>query len=240
MFSLIKYELRKYTNKSLIVFFVLFVIFTYLDNFIYYKMDAAKPDLIVGNFGLSLLLTQLYLIYLASIYISSEFQIGTSKSVFTGVYTRTEIINIKTISMLLIALCLGVVNWLIGFFLEVILLGNINITSALSDLLTIVSIYLVYFVSILTFSLFISSICLNRLITIILSYGAFIFFGEIIAQIADRSPSFSGIVEKLPFYIITNGFNKLSYNLESLIIITLFSMILYVSGLTIFKRRDLT
>ncbi|MFP9131273.1 hypothetical protein [Niallia sp. BSM11] len=240
MLSLIKYELRKYINKSLIVFFVLFLAFTYLDNFIHYQFGAAKPDLVVGSFGLSLLLTQLYLIYLASVYISSEFQIGTSKSVFTGVYTRTEIINIKMFTMLLIAICFGVINWLIGFIVEIILLDNFNLASALTDLLTVVAIYLVYFIGILTFSLFICSICLNRLMTIILSYGAFIFIGEIVAQIADRSPSFADIVENLPFYIITNGFSTLSYNLESLIIIFIFSTILYLAGIYIFKKRDLT
>jgi ABC-2 type transport system permease protein len=237
---LVKYELKKHFNKSFIIFISLLVITTYLDNFLHYQLDAEKPDIVAGNFGLSLLITQFYLIFLASVYITSEFQLGTSKTVFTGVYTRIEIINIKTIAIILISLCLGILNWLIGLLLEIILLDSISITSALFDLLIITSLYLIYILSVLTFSLLISSICLNRLVTIIINFGAFIFIGDITVQIANRSPNLAKIVENLPFYIVTNGFNNLSINIDSLILIIIFIAAFYLSGIVIFKKRDLT
>ncbi|SEO06318.1 ABC-2 family transporter protein [Terribacillus saccharophilus] len=237
---LVKYELKKYFNKSLIIFISLLVITTYLDNFLHYQLGAEKPNIVAGNFGLSLLITQFYLIFLASVYITSEFQLGTSKSVFTGVYTRIEIINIKTIAIILISLCLGILNWIIGLLLEIILLDSISITSALFDLLIIASLYLIYILSVLTFSLLISSICLNRLVTIIINFGAFIFIGDITVQIANRSPKLAKIVENLPFYIVTNGFNNLRINIDSLILIIIFIAAFYLSGIVIFKKRDLT
>ncbi|WP_317951055.1 hypothetical protein, partial [Rossellomorea marisflavi] len=185
MLKLIKYELKKQASKSLIIFGILFILFTFLDNVLQFKYGGSKPDLVAGNFGLSLLLTQFYLIFLACTYISSEFHMGTSKSIFTGVFSRIEIVNIKTISIMLISLALGGINWTIGLILEVVLYDGVTITSALNDLLMVIVIYFLYFIGVLAFSLFVSSISLSRIITILFGYGTFIFIGEIAVQITN-------------------------------------------------------
>lgn len=240
MLKLIKYELKKQASKSLIIFGILFILFTFLDNVLQFKYGGSKPDLVAGNFGLSLLLTQFYLIFLACTYISSEFHMGTSKSIFTGVFSRIEIVNIKTISIMLISLALGGINWTIGLILEVVLYDGVTITSALNDLLMVIVIYFLYFIGVLAFSLFVSSISLSRIITILFGYGTFIFIGEIAVQITNRSESLRIAIEKIPFYVITSGFNSLYYNGESIIIILLFSTIFYLAAIMIFQKRDLT
>ncbi|PFJ06666.1 hypothetical protein COD67_04010 [Bacillus cereus] len=237
---LMQMEVRKAHGKSMYLFLFLFILFTTLDNILHYKYNVAKPDLLVGNFGLSLFITQIYLIYLASTYLSSEFSYGTSKNIFTGAFTRIEIINIKTFALLLYSITLAIVNICIGIAGQLIVHSDIIIYQSLIDLLKLVFIYWLYFFSVLAFSLLVSSISLNRLYTIIISYAAFIFIGELAAQVTSRDNSkLKDIIENVPFYVVTNGFSSLHYSINSVIYIVIFSIFTYVIGLLIYKKRDL-
>lgn len=233
-------ELKKLHSKSIYLFLLLFCIFTVLDNVLYYKLNVDKPDLIVGNFGISLFLTQLYLIYLASTYITSDFNLGTSKSLYTGVCTRIQIINYKTIFLIFIGIFLAIVNVVIGLVLQAIFVNEVFISKIFVDIIKLILTYGLYFFSVLAFALFISSIFLNRLYTLVLNYIAFIFVGELASQATERgSVSLSNFIETIPFYLVTNGFNNLHYSLFATLIIIIFSLFMYGIGLIIFQKRDL-
>lgn len=235
-----KIELKKLHGKSIYFFLLLFCIFTTLDNILYYKLNIDKPDLTVGNFGVSLFLTQLYLIYLASTYITSDFNLGTSRSLFTGVYSRAQIINSKTIFLMIFSIILGIVNVIIGIVLQVIIISEISFSEIFMDAIKIILIYGLYFFSVLSFTLFISSIFLNRLYTIVINYVAFIFVAELAAQTIQRdSIALKNLIETLPFYLVTNGFNHLNYSIVAASILIAFSLLMYGMGLVIFRKRDL-
>lgn len=241
MGSIWKIELKKYHSKSIYLFLLLFCVFTVLDNILHYKLGIEKPaDLIVGNFGISLFLTQLYLIFLASTYITSDFNLGTSRSLYTGVYSRTQVINSKTVFLLVICIILAILNVLIGIVLQAIIVKEFSISVILIDGIKLIGIYILYFFSVSSFSLFISSIFLNRLYTIVINYAAFVFIGELAAQATERgSIALRNLIEVFPFYLITNGFNNLNYSLFSVLVIVIFSLLMYSIGLTIFRKRDL-
>ena len=93
-------------------------------------------------------------------------------------------------------------------------------------------IYGISFFSILSFSLFISSLVLNRLYTI-----AFIFIGELAAQATNRgSTALKNVMESFPFYLATDGFNQPLY---SILILIAFSVVMYGVGVFVFQKRDL-
>lgn len=235
-----KIELKKLHSKSIYLFLLLFCVFTVLDNILYYKLNIEKPDLIVGNFGISLFLTQLYLIFLASTYITSDFNSGTSRSLYTGVYSRAQVINVKTMFLLVISIILAILNVVIGIVLQAIIVAEFSFSEIFMDGIKLILIYALYFFSVLSFSLFISSIFLNSLYTIVINYAAFVFVGELAAQATQRgSIALKNLIEAFPFYVITNGFNSLHYSMFSVFIIIIFSLLMYSLGLTIFRKRDL-
>lgn len=233
-------ELKKLHSKSIYLFGLLFCLFTILDNILYYKLNVYKPDLIIGNFGISLFLTQLYLIYLASTYITSDFNFGTSRSLFSGIYSRAQVINSKTMFLMILSIVLAIFNVTIGIILQAIFISEFSISDIFLDTIKLIFIYGLYFFSVLSFSLFISSIFLNRLYTIVINYFAFIFVGELAAQATQRgSIELRNLIEAFPFYLITNGFNNLDYSMYSISIIISFSLLMYGLGLVIFRKRDL-
>ena len=235
-----KIELKKLHSKSIYLFLLLFGLFTTLDNILYFKLNIDKPDLIIGNFGSSLFLIQLYLIYLASTYITSDFNLGTSRSLFTGVYSSTQVINSKTMFLMIFSIILAIVNLMIGIVLQAILVSDLSISEIFLDAIKLILFYGLYFFSVLSFSLFISSIFLNRLYTLVINYGAFIFVGELAAQATQRgSIELKNLIETFPFYLVTNGFNYLDYSIYSASIIIAFSLLMYGMGLVIFRKRDL-
>ena len=142
-------ELKKLHSKSIYLFLALFCLFTVLDNILFYKFDATKPDLIVGNFGISLFLTQLYLIYLASTYITSDFTLGTSTTMFTGVYSRIQVINAKTFFLLLISSVLAILNVAIGSIIQLNVYATLDVSVVFVDAIKLVFVYGLYFFSIL-------------------------------------------------------------------------------------------
>ncbi|PGU63884.1 hypothetical protein COD67_19585 [Bacillus cereus] len=64
--------------------------------------------------------------------------------------------------------------------------------------------------------------------------------GQIILQDVKRRKKRIGcIIENLPFYIVTSEFSSLNYSINSVIYIMIFSIITYIIGLSIYKKRDL-
>jgi hypothetical protein len=50
-----------------------------------------------------------------------------------------------------------------------------------------------------------------------LHYGAFIFIGDLVAQFTERNTSIlRDFIEEVPFYLVTDGFSKLSYSSPSI------------------------
>jgi hypothetical protein len=50
-----------------------------------------------------------------------------------------------------------------------------------------------------------------------LHYGAFIFIGDLVAQFSERNTSIlRDFIEEVPFYLVTDGFSKLSYSSPSI------------------------
>ena len=159
---------------------------------------------------------------------------------FTGVYSRIQVINAKTVFLLLISSGLAILNVAIGSIILLNVDATLDVSIIFVDAIKLVFVYGLYFFSILSFSVFISSLSLNRLYTIIINYLAFIFTGELAAQATDRgSTALKNVMESIPFYLATDGFNELQYSLYSILVLMAFSVTMYGVGLLVFQKRDL-
>lgn len=233
-------ELKKLHSKSMYAFLAIFIVFTVLDNIIYIRLNVGKPDLLVGNFGLSLFLTQLYFIYLASISITSDFHLGTSKSIYTGTSSRIKILQMKAEFLLCLCVTLALLNVVIGGSIELMSTSRLDVTQLFSDFIQLIFVYGLYMGSLYAFSVLLSALFLNKFYLIICNYIAFIFIGELAAQAMDRgSVEMKNVMESMPFYVVTNGFNQLQYSFSSVIVLIIFCSVSYSVGIIIFHKRDL-
>lgn len=233
-----KLTLNKTHIKSLPFVFFFFGIFTSLDKVFYHKFNEESLNFILGNFGIALSLSQLYFIFLASILMTLDFHIGTSKIIFTGIYKRSQIIHAKILRLFMIMLLFAFFDVFIGFVFQVSLVSEVVFLEIFKSSLQVIFAYCLFFIGIVSFSLFTSSLFLNRFYTILINYVSFILVGDLIVQAAERS-MFDDIMQFIPFYLVTSGFNRLYYPLSSIFIIVAFSLTMYIMGLIIFCKRDL-
>lgn len=233
-------ELKKLHSKSMYAFLAIFIVFTVLDNILYIRLNIERPDLLVGNFGLSLFLTQLYLIYLASVSITSDFHLGTSKSIYTGTHSRVKIIQMKAEFLFCLCVSLAFLNIIIGGTIELVISSRLDVSELFSDFIQLIWVYGLYMGCLYAFSVLLSAFFLNRLYLLICNYIVFIFIGELAAQAVDRgSAGMRNVMESMPFYIVTNGFNQLHYSFSSLLVLMIFCAVSYSVGLFVFHKRDL-
>jgi len=243
IFNSLKIEFKKiHGYTSILIFSLLFIILTIMDNYLVSNLNFSRPSIIAGNFGSSLFLMQIYLIYLASSFISTEFSFGTSKYVFTGVYSINAIIIRKTLLIVLYSCILPLLNFVIGLIILSITSSKVTeISSVFLDLFHLVVVYLLYFFFVISLALIFTSIFLNRLYTIILTYTFLIIFGDIATQVLKEDNSIlSDIISLLPFQLANNGFNHLTYSIGTMVILLGYSLFMYVIGLFILNKRDLT
>ncbi|MED4700703.1 hypothetical protein P9436_16730 [Lysinibacillus capsici] len=236
MFSISRMEIKKIFDTSTCVFLIILFITTIIDNVLYYQMNLSKSVELSGNIGISLFIIQIYFIYLGSNMIGSEFSFGTSKMVFS----RSQIIHIKSVSFLFYTSLYGIFNILIGLTVQLIIGKHFSSMEILSTLFSVWIVYIVYFASILSVGIFTISITFNRVYSLIAGYVLYIFLYNIGIQIVERDESWmKTIMENTPFYIASDGFSTLYYNINDIIYLSFFSVVIYIIGLYIIKKRDL-
>ncbi|MGE7674924.1 hypothetical protein ACQKMV_15310 [Lysinibacillus sp. NPDC094403] len=240
IFSVSRLEIKKIFDTSTFVFLLLLAITTIVDNVIYHQMNLNKSVELSGNIGISLFIIQIYFIYLGSNMVGSEFGYGTSNIVFSSIYRRSQIIHIKTISFLFYTSLYGIFNILIGLIIQLSIGKSFTVMEILSTLFSVWIVYIIYFSSILSVGLFTISITFNRVYALLIGYVLYIFLYSIGTQIIDRDDSWiKTIMEYTPFYIASDGFNALNYSLNDIVYLSIFSIIIYIIGLYIMKKRDL-
>ncbi|UUV24726.1 MULTISPECIES: hypothetical protein [Lysinibacillus] len=240
MFSISRMEIKKIFDTSTCVFLIILFIATIIDNVLYYQMNLSKSVELSGNIGISLFIIQIYFIYLGSNMIGSDFSFGTSKMVFSSMFSRSQIIHIKSVSFLFYTSLYGIFNILVGLTVQLIIGKHFSSMEILSTLFSVWIVYIVYFASILSVGIFTISITFNRVYSLIAGYVLYIFLYNIGIQIVERDESWmKTIMENTPFYIASDGFSTLYYNINDIIYLSFFSVVIYIIGLYIIKKRDL-
>jgi len=240
--NIIHVEIKKMMGKSFWIFIILFILFTFIDNYLkndlFFPLNSVRS---AGNFGLSLSLIELYFIYLGATCVSQEFNLKTSTIVFSNPFSRAYIIHSKLISLFIVATCFALINIFVGETISIIGDGsNINFREFLTDALKLIWVYNLFVFCSASVGLLVSIITLNRVISLLISYGLFVILGDIVARALTRGNfKIANIVEKMYFYVSPHGFSELNYSMNQSTYLLVISCIIYLISLYILKRRDL-
>lgn len=169
---------------------------------------------------------------ICSFSLTQEFTNKTDKVVFTGIFTRNEIVFSKLISFLTTSLiCYGfyqLLNGIAGVFKIELFLVNLGT-------------FLLYAFTLGSFILLVSVISSNFIVTGIVTYV--LYFDLILAIFkqaleSDRSNAVKQIIVNLPFYIANTGFSIGSYTAkEAIIMLTCGSLFLTVACVIINRKN---
>lgn len=222
---------RKKFIRELVISLVTLTGLSFLSYFVLpYSINESRLAIIPETF----LQTIPYLILvLSSISLTQEFSNKTDKMIFSGIFSRNEIIISKLLSFIFISvICL--------LFYE--LTEVIGRTFEIGSLLTHLCTFLIYTFTIGSFILMISTITSNFIITGVVSYVLYfdlilVLFSQ--ALESKRSEILTNIIEHLPFYIANTGFFAGQYTFYQAIIMMGCGLLFFVITCVIMNKKGL-
>lgn len=222
---------RKKFIRELVISLVILTGLSILSYFVLpYSINESRLSIIPETF----LQTIPYLILvLSSISLTQEFSNKTDKMIFTGIFSRKEIIISKLVSFIFISvICL--------LFYE--LTEVIGRTFEIGSLLTHLCTFLIYTFTIGSFILMISTITSNFIITGVVGYVLYfdlilVLFSQ--ALESKRSEILTNIIEHLPFYIANTGFFARQYTFYQSIIMTGCGLLFFVITCVIINKKSI-
>lgn len=171
------------------------------------------------------LISYLVLIY-GSFLMAQEFSNKTDKMIFTGIFSRTEIIVSKMAGLVATTLLFFVACETVAFVSNAHMGVNMNAEMLLNDL----HVFLLYAFNLGSFMMLVSSITCNAMSTGLITYV--LHFDLILVLLSQalesgKSDMVKCIIRNLPFYMANTGFHVQKYSLSE-------SMIMLASGCAYF------
>lgn len=173
------------------------------------------------------------ILVICSFSLTQEFTNRTDKVVFTGIFTRNEIVFSKLISFLTTSLICYVwyelLNWIVCGVKAELLLVNLGT-------------FLIYAFALGSFILLVSVISSNFIVTGIATYV--LYFDLILAIFkqaleSDRSEAVKQIIVNLPFYIANTGFSIGTYTAKETIIMLMCGSLFLTVACVIINRKNM-
>lgn len=177
--------------------------------------------------------TAYILLVVYSFSLTQEFENKTDKMIFTGIFTRNEIIISKLISFM---------------FSSVICFIFYEITSIICStfdsnmLLPNLSAFIIYGFTLGSFVLMVSVISSNFLVTGIITYILYFDLMHALlsqALLSTRNETMKWIIVRLPFYIANSGLNIGKYTINQSIIMVCCGVIFLVAACGIMNRKSM-
>lgn len=173
----------------------------------------------------------LFVIY--SFSLTQEFQNKTDKIVFTGIFSRNEIIISKLISFI------GASSICFAFYeITSIVYKTFNYKLLFDDFL----VFIVYSFTLGSFILLVSVITSNFIVTGIVSY---ILYSDLIlalmeqAMASHRGEFLKGIINNLPFYVAGSGFYEMNYTVNNYVVMIASGILFLILACVIIKDKTL-
>lgn len=167
-----------------------------------------------------------------SISLTKEFENKTDKFIFTGIFSRTEIIISKLMSVIVCGLvCYAV------YVLTLILFQQFNLKASVNNLIA----FVIYSFVIGSFTLLISAITSNAIITGLIIYA--LHFDLILALLGQalestKSMLVKGFIENSTFYIANTGLKIGMYTLHQSLIMIFAGLLALMATFVIINIRD--
>lgn len=190
-------------------------------------------DTIRGTAAAFLSVIPYIILVTCSISLTREFENKTDKTVFTGIFTRNEIILSKLISFIAASLmCYAV------YVMTSIIFGGFTFKGAANSLMA----FVIYTFTFGSFALLVSSITSNGIVTGLVIYV--MHFDLILALLGQMVASTKNVfiktvIENSPFYIANTGFKAGAYNLQQSLVMIFCGMIALIAAFAIINRKNM-
>lgn len=168
-----------------------------------------------------------------SISLTREFENRTDKIIFTGIFTRTEIIISKLMSFLATALVCC------AFYIAVsIIFSGSSLKIAVNSIMT----FIIYTFTLGSFTLLVSVITSNSIITGLIIYAlhfdlSLAILGQ--AMASTKSLLVKRIIENLPFFIANTGFKAGVYSFQQAFIMIFCGGLALIAAFVIINKKNI-
>lgn len=168
-----------------------------------------------------------------SISLTREFENRTDKTIFTGIFTRTEIIISKLMSFVATSLVCCVFYIIIS-----IIFGEVSFKGAANSVIT----FIIYTFALGSFTLLVSVITSNGIITGMIIYAlhfdlSLALLGQAIAS--TKSLFVKRAIENLPFFIANTGFKAGAYTFQQAFIMIFCGVLALVATFVIINKKNI-
>lgn len=185
------------------------------------------------------------IIYYSSVMLSKEFKFGTAKILFTGIFTRVEILSEKLLVIMKLGLFLGIISRL----LNIVIIYNLTGTISMSDIFnenTIYAliIYLIISLVIGSFGLLITLITKSQNSTLVynfLFFAVFQYFMPLFIMLNSKKSLsiIDEIITKLPNYLIYTWVEMWQFTNVELIAMLAYGSIFLIPSIFIISKKSL-
>jgi ABC-2 type transport system permease protein len=185
-----------------------------------------------------------YGILIASCFsLGQEFEHKTDRIIFTGIFTRTQVIISKLIRILVICLAFFMVYEVFSQGIRMYYDGTyISLTNELGNVAHDLLIFLLYGFMIGSFILFVSAVSFSGRVSGIVTYVCFFDLAQTLFSNALGSHGrelMKSIIRNLPLYIANTGFNIHQYTLRESMVLIISGAILLIATCIIMEKRSL-
>lgn len=222
---------RKKFIRELVISLVILAVLSLLSYYVVIFFTSESHLSIISQIFLQTI--PYIILVLSSVSLTQEFSNKTDKMIFTGIFSREEIIISKLVSIIFIS-AIGLV-----FYELTEVLGR---TFEIEALFTHLCTFLIYSFTIGSFILMISTITSNFIITGVIGYVLYfdlilVLFSQ--ALESKRSEVLTKVIEQLPFYTANTGFFAGYYTLYQSIIMIGSGLLFFVSTCVIINKKSL-
>ncbi|WP_050608190.1 hypothetical protein [Clostridium niameyense] len=168
-----------------------------------------------------------------SVSLTEEFTNKTDKIIFTGIFTRSEIMTSKLIKFIYI----NIISF-IFYEITLILSNSFNKEVFLNNFYA----FIIYAFTLGSFILLVSSITSSTIITGVISYILYFDLTLIMlsqALIFIKSQLIRNIIENSPFYIVNTGFYLGNYTGKQSILMIIYGLIFLSMYCAIINKKDI-
>lgn len=173
------------------------------------------------------------LLVIYSFSLTQEFQNKTDKIVFTGIFTRNEIIISKLTSFI------GASSICFVFYeITSIIYKTFDYKILFNDFL----VFIVYSFTLGSFILLVSVITSSFIVTGIVSYILYFDLIQVLmeqAMASHRGEFLKGIISNLPFYVAGSGFHEMNYTVNNYVVMIASGILFLILACVIIKDKSL-
>jgi ABC-2 type transport system permease protein len=227
-YSILEIKKKKFM-RDLFISMIGFTAYAFLMYFVTFNLaKTGDSHDIPRNF---LMLIPYLILVLSSYSLNQEFSNHTDKVIFTGIFTRNEVLLSKLLSLIFTSL----VSF---FFYEVLeaIIGSFEGKLIIPHLLT----FIIYSFVISSFIFMISAMTSNFIVTGVIGYV--LYFDLILALFSNALESTNSefmrkVIPELPFYIANTGFVKGNYSLHQGLVMIIWGLLFFVISCVIINKK---